>query len=67
MACDMTGGSSGGPWLGAFDEATGVGALSSLNSYGYQGVQAMFGPKFNQNTLDVYNRAKIASLHTIVP
>jgi hypothetical protein len=67
MACDMTGGSSGGPWLGAFDEATGVGTLTSLNSYGYGGSQAMFGPKFNQNTIDVYNRARTATANVIVP
>ena len=29
MACDMTGGSSGGPWLTGFNETTGVGTLNS--------------------------------------
>jgi V8-like Glu-specific endopeptidase len=67
MTCDMTGGSSGGPWLRAFDESSGVGVLSSLNSYGYSGVKAMHGPKFNQDTLDVYNSARTATANTIVP
>jgi hypothetical protein len=66
MTCDMTGGSSGGPWLRAFDESTGIGALSSLNSYGYSGVRAMHGPKFSQDTLDVYNAAKSVGANTTV-
>ncbi|MGX9885057.1 trypsin-like serine peptidase [Streptomyces sp. NPDC002276] len=32
IPCDMTGGSSGGPWLAGFDEATGKGTLVSVNS-----------------------------------
>lgn len=57
IACGMTGGSSGGPWLSGFNTSTGVGTLSSLNSYGYSGIKNMYGPKFNSDTQDVYNRA----------
>ena len=57
MACGMTGGSSGGPWLSGFNETTGSGTLSSLNSYGYSGIKNMYGPKFNGNTADVLNAA----------
>jgi hypothetical protein len=57
MACDMTGGSSGGPWFTGFNESTGVGALNALNSYGYSGVKNMYGPKFNGNTQATYNAA----------
>jgi hypothetical protein len=64
MACNMTGGSSGGPWLSGFEGASP--ALSSLNSYGYQGLANMYGPKFNANTADVYNAAKTATGNTIV-
>jgi len=67
MACDMTGGSSGGPWLVAFDEASGSGTLSSLNSYGYSGLSNMYGPKFNAKTQAVYNAADTATANTIVP
>jgi V8-like Glu-specific endopeptidase len=69
MACGMTGGSSGGPWLSSFDEAAGnSGTLSSLNSYGYSGLKNMYGPKFNDNTLDVYNAADNGPADdTIVP
>ena len=66
MPCGMTGGSSGGPWLSSFNKSTGVGALSSLNSYGYSGLKAMHGPKFNSDTLDVYNAANAATGNTIV-
>jgi V8-like Glu-specific endopeptidase len=60
MACDMTGGSSGGPWLTGFSEATGAGTLNGLNSYGYSGIKNMYGPKFNANTQATFNRANTA-------
>ncbi|MEO5918509.1 MAG: hypothetical protein ABIQ17_03010 [Candidatus Limnocylindrales bacterium] len=68
MACDMTGGSSGGPWLSG-DPTTFAGAtLRSLNSYGYSGVDNMYGPKFNSSTEAVYNAANgTATSNTIVP
>ena len=66
LACDMTGGSSGGPWLAGFNESTGSGTLGSLNSYGYSGVKNMYGPKFNSNTQAVYNAADGATSNTIV-
>jgi V8-like Glu-specific endopeptidase len=66
MTCAMTGGSSGGPWLSGFSEATGSGTLSSLNSYGYSGVKAMHGPKFNAQTAAVYGAADGATSNTIV-
>jgi len=54
MACNMTGGSSGGPWLtDTTNPADGSGALSSLNSYGYSGLTYMFGPRFNAETSTV--------------
>jgi V8-like Glu-specific endopeptidase len=66
MACGMTGGSSGGPWLKGFNESTGSGTLNSLNSYGYSGIKNMYGPKFNSNTQAVYNAANGATANTIV-
>jgi hypothetical protein len=65
--CDMTGGSSGGPWLkgltGAFN-----GTVISVNSYGYRGITAMHGPMFNAKTEAVYDAAKNEELkiNTIV-
>lgn len=64
LGCNMTGGSSGGPWLlGTTDPASNTtpGSVFSVNSYGYSGVKAMHGPKFNSNTTVSYNAAKNAS------
>lgn len=62
VKCDMTGGSSGGPWLvGTNDPGTTAGQIASLNSYGYSGLRYMFGPIFNADTLAVYNAANGAT------
>lgn len=66
MPCKMTGGSSGGPWFSGFSTSSGSGSLSSLNSYGYSGVSAMHGPKFNADTQAVFSAAKTAQGNTIV-
>jgi hypothetical protein len=65
IKCNMTGGSSGGPWLGSFTQAGG-GTLTSLNSYGYSGLSNMYGPKFNSDTQDVWTRADTSSSNQIV-
>jgi V8-like Glu-specific endopeptidase len=65
IACNMTGGSSGGPWLGSFTQAGG-GTLTSLNSYGYSGLSNMYGPKFNSNTQAVFTRANSSTSNQIV-
>ena len=67
LPCKMTGGSSGGPWLSSFNTSTTAGGLSSLNSYGYSGVSAMHGPKFNSDTTAVFNAANSATGNRIVP
>ncbi|MEX2133171.1 MAG: hypothetical protein WEB67_03430 [Acidimicrobiia bacterium] len=62
----MTGGSSGGPWFGPFDNATGTGTQMSVNSYGYSGVKSMFGPMFNSNTQATWNRALTTTTNAVV-
>jgi V8-like Glu-specific endopeptidase len=57
LSCDMTGGSSGGPWLTSFDASGDSGKLSSLNSYTYSGGTSMYGPKFNASTQATWNAA----------
>lgn len=57
IECDMTGGSSGGPWFSGFDLASGTGTLVSVNSYGYRGDSGMYGPKFNEDTQALYSAA----------
>ena len=56
LKCDMTGGASGGPWFSSFNDGTGT--VMSVNSYGYAGGGAMYGPKFNTNTQDLFEAAK---------
>jgi len=47
LACDMTGGSSGGPWYSDVDD-DGVLEATSLNSFGLRGYNGfMFGPVFD--------------------
>lgn len=57
LSCDMTGGSSGGPWLIGFDASGNSGTLASVNSYTYSGIVAMHGPKFNSATAATWTEA----------
>jgi V8-like Glu-specific endopeptidase len=58
MDCDMTGGSSGGPWLVGYDTASGLGTLNSVNSFGYRGVKdVMWGPYFGSVAQSAYQTA----------
>jgi hypothetical protein len=65
VGCNMTGGSSGGPWFTPF--GTGSGTMVSVNSYGYSGITAMHGPKLNSETQTMFNTAASANTNTIVP
>jgi V8-like Glu-specific endopeptidase len=68
LSCDMTGGSSGGPWLTAFAASGDTGTLSSVNSYTYSGITAMHGPKFGTATASTWNVAVgTGSGNAIVP
>lgn len=60
VKCNMTGGSSGGPWLLNFSSSTGLGTTNSLNSYKYSGGPYkgyMFGPYFGSIEQSVYASA----------
>jgi V8-like Glu-specific endopeptidase len=65
LECDMTGGSSGGPW--GLDFGDGSGILMSVNSYRYLGGNSMYGPKFNSNTEALYTAAHTATDNATVP
>lgn len=70
LGCDMTGGASGGPWFKGFSESSGQGTLISVNSYKYRNdKKSMYGPKFNSDTLALYNVANSNTTtdDTIVP
>lgn len=59
LRCNMTGGSSGGPWFQAFDESTGQGWLNSVNSFKYNfAPDFMFGPFFGNEAMAVYQAAQ---------
>jgi hypothetical protein len=56
MACNMTGGSSGGPWItgGTSPSVVTDWSASSVNSYGYSNLKGyMFGPRFTDATTEV--------------
>ena len=46
-SCDLSGGSSGGPWMQPFDESNGSGPVISVNSWGYTTSPGMAGPKLS--------------------
>lgn len=61
MTCDMTGGSSGGPWFLDFDESAGAGIQNSVNSFKYIfDNSTMYGPYFGDSVEALYDRAQHA-------
>ncbi|NEE06342.1 peptidase [Streptomyces sp. SID7499] len=59
LTCNMTGGSSGGPWFTQFSEATGTGLQSSVNSFKYNFLpNAMYGPYFGTDAQNLYQSAQ---------
>ncbi|WP_433253666.1 trypsin-like serine peptidase [Streptosporangium sp. CA-135522] len=59
MRCDMTAGSSGGPWLSGFDAVTGRGAITSVSSFKYSDDRAtMYGPYFGGTARELYTTAE---------
>ncbi|RAX44338.1 hypothetical protein DQ354_16105 [Arthrobacter sp. AQ5-06] len=57
IPCDMTGGSSGGPW---FIGSGSDGVQNSINSYGYNRSAVMYGPYWGTVIQDAYNFAAAA-------
>ncbi len=58
LRCDMTGGSSGGPWLVNFDPESGTGVQNSVNSFGYGFLPGyLLGPYFGSDAQALYQRA----------
>ncbi|MCO6011074.1 peptidase [Actinoallomurus purpureus] len=59
LTCDMTAGSSGGPWFTGFDDRTGTGTQNSLNSFKYNALpNEMFGPYFGTAVQALYDKAQ---------
>jgi V8-like Glu-specific endopeptidase len=61
LRCDMTEGSSGGPWLTRFDAGAGTGVVTSVSSFKYADDPAtMYGPYFGDAIRRMYTRAQRA-------
>lgn len=61
LRCDMTEGSSGGPWLSRFDAGAGTGVVTSVSSFKYADDPAtMYGPYFGSAVHHMYDRAERA-------
>ncbi|MGI5482305.1 trypsin-like serine peptidase [Streptomyces lavendofoliae] len=61
LACNMTGGSSGGPWFTGFSETAGTGLQVSVNSFGYTFLpNRMFGPYFGNEAKALYDKAQVS-------
>lgn len=57
MPCNMTGGSSGGPWFKNWNSTSLSGVQASVNSYGYSGITRMWGPVFDGPEQQAFNEA----------
>lgn len=67
LACDMTGGASGGPWYAEFDVATGTGVVMSVNSYKMtDDPNTMYGTFFGNYAQATYEAALVATSDTRV-
>ncbi|NRQ37969.1 trypsin-like serine protease [Nonomuraea sp. NN258] len=61
LGCDMTAGSSGGPWMSTFDPVTGRGTITSLSSFKYSDDQrTMYGPYLGDAAKTLYATAQRA-------
>ncbi|WP_106586264.1 trypsin-like serine peptidase [Murinocardiopsis flavida] len=59
MACRMTEGSSGGPWLSNFDTATGKGTITSVVSFKYANDEStQYGPHLGAEAKKLYDDAR---------
>ena len=58
LSCVMGHGCSGGPWLQNLDASTGIGYVTSVNSFMIDGrPNYINGPYFDSNTYSLYNQA----------
>lgn len=67
IPCDMTGGSSGGPWLIQGNDPLTAGYQNSVNSYGYKGADVMYGPTWGTEIEAAFTSASQALAPAPVP
>jgi V8-like Glu-specific endopeptidase len=59
LNCDLTAGSSGGPWLSDFDPASGTGTITSVSSFKYDTDEAtLYGPRLGALARVLFNQAQ---------
>ncbi len=59
LRCDLTAGSSGGPWLSGFDPASGTGTITSVSSFKYDTDQVtLYGPRLGPVAKALFDRAE---------
>lgn len=56
--CNMTGGSSGGPWLQDYNSSNGLGYINSVVSHRHSNPDQMDGPYFADNIKSLYDYAE---------
>jgi V8-like Glu-specific endopeptidase len=59
--CNMTGGSSGGPWLQEYNDQTGLGYVNSVVSHRHADPNTMDGPYFDNDIKSLYDFAESLS------
>jgi hypothetical protein len=66
-SCDLSGGSSGGPWAQPMDESDGNGPVISVNSWGYTNQPGMAGPKLSGSSASCVFGDAIITQFAMVP
>lgn len=65
-SCELSGGSSGGPWAQPMDSSSGIGTIISVNSWGYTTSAGMAGPKLTGNSAQcLFTEAKSLSFASV--
>lgn len=59
--CNMTGGSSGGPWLQEYNDQNGLGYINSVVSHRHADASQMDGPYFDNDVKSLYDFAESLS------
>lgn len=61
IGCNMTGGSSGGPWLQEYNDQNGLGYINSVVSHRHSDPNTMDGPYFDNDIKSLYDFAESLS------
>jgi V8-like Glu-specific endopeptidase len=61
ISCNMTGGSSGGPWLQEYNDQNGLGYINSVVSHRHSDPSTMDGPYFDNDIKSLYDFAEANS------